>query len=370
MANQDDIIIIRTVESITTSILDYFFNIAFVTEIEEDDLLDSITFDPSGIEQYASMLTVAEKFKPTSKIYKIANAIFAQKNNTGANQSNLKRLVIYKKTDSEDFQTCMTRLGLKNSYFVLINPKQDSEIESAYEYLNTRRKLMFVQTKSQNVASNGTDDIATKLKGKKAGRVAMYYHLIDTECLAGAIASILASYPIGRKTASYKTPTGITVDNLSDTVEGYLKGKNVNYYVSYIGGADDYSKRELTSDNGVVLSGDEIQKVISVDRTILSLQSNTMDALVQDIPYDDNGGTIVYNKINDTLSQLKREGIFAEDSVDTETGEILKSYTINVLTTAETKKYYKEYYAQKMFIVEIEVIFAGSAKKVMLTLAY
>lgn len=370
MANQDDVIIIRTVESITTSILDYFLNIALVTEIEDStDLVDGKDFS-GDMEEYSSFNAIAEKYVPTSKIYKIGQAVFSQKTNTGANQSNLKRLKIYKKQAGEDFPTCMQRVNVKNSYFILINPKQDSDIEDAESWIGSQRKLMFAQSKSSNIASNNTEDIATKLKNKKVGRVALYYHLLDNESLAGAIASILASYPIGAKTASFKTPTGITVDNLTDTVEGYLKGKNVNYYVPFIGGADDYSKRELTSDNGVVLNGDEIQKVISVDRTVLSLQAGLMDALIQDIPYDDNGGTIVYNKVNDVLATLKREGVLAEDSIDEETGEILKSYTIKVLTRAETKKNYKEYFAQKMFIVEIEVQFAGSAKKVMLTLAY
>ena len=56
MANQDDIIIIRTVESITTSILDYFLNIALVTEIDDaTDLVDGQTFSPSDIETYSSL---------------------------------------------------------------------------------------------------------------------------------------------------------------------------------------------------------------------------------------------------------------------------------------------------------------------------
>ena len=88
------------------------------------------------------------------------------------------------------------------------------------------------------------------------------------------------------------------------------------------------------------------------------------------LPYDDNGGTIIFDKINSVYAQLKREKIFAEDSVDEETGEMDKSYTIKVLPRATVKKYYPEYFAQKMFVAETTVNFAGSGKKVMLTLAY
>ena len=78
------------------------------------------------------------------------------------------------------------------------------------------------------------------------------------------------------------------------------------------------------------------------------------------------------NKEKEVLDEKnsKRERIFAEDSVDEETGEMDKSYTIKVLPRATVKKYYPEYFAQKMFIAETTVNFAGSGKKVMLTLAY
>jgi hypothetical protein len=371
MAQQDDIIIIRTVENITTSILDYFLNIALVTEIEEDDLVSGVTFSTSGKEEYSSLSAVAEKFDTTSKIYKIAKDVFTQKSNTGINQSNLRRLVILeKKSTDETFEACLNRIGYKNSYFVILNPKQDSDITSVNDWVSGYRKLLFAQSNSADVATDSTDDIASTLKAQNASRCAMYFHNEEEESLNAALAAILASYPIGGKTASYKKPTGITVDELTDTQEGNLANKNVNYYVPYIGGAGDYSTRYLTSDNGVTLSGDEIEKIIAIDRTVLSLQSSLMDALEQDIPYDDNGGTIVYSKVNSVFAELKNEGIFAEDSVDEETGETIKSYTIEVLTRATVKNNYPDYFAQKMFIVNTEVQLAGSGKKVMLTLAY
>ena len=371
MAQQDDVIIIRTVENITTSILDYFLNIALVTEISDDELVAGQTFSTSGKEEYASLSAVAEKFTTDSDVYKIARDVFAQKTNNGINQSNLRRLVVIRKEELDvTFEACLNRVGYKNSYFVILNQKNDTDIDSANGWVSGYRKILFVQVNNADVASDSEDDIASKLKLKNAGRCAMYYHEVDGEHLAGAIASILASYPVGGKTASYKKPSGITVDELSDGTEAYLKAKNVNYYVPFIGGAGDYSTRYLTSDNGVVSNGDEIQKVIDIDRTILTLQAGLMDALEQDIPYDDNGGTIIYDKINSVYAQLKRERIFAEDSVDEETGEMDKSYTIKVLPRATVKKYYPDYFAQKMFIAETTVNFAGSGKKVMLTLAY
>ena len=144
-----------------------------------------------------------------------------------------------------------------------------------------------------------------------------------------------------------------------------------NFYVPFIGSAGDYSTRYLTSDNGTVSNGDEIQKVIVIDRTVLSLQASLMDGLVQDLPYDDDGATIMYDKVNDVFKQLKKEKLFSADYVDSETGELVKSYTIKSLSPrGEIKKNYPDYFAQKMFIIEATVALAGSGKRVMITLAY
>ena len=372
MAQQDDIIIIKTEESIETSILDYFLNIALVTEIDTTDLVADATFSSSGTETYASLSAVAEKFTTASKIYKIARDVFNQESNFGINQSNLKELVIIKKEDGDKtFEDCLNRVGYNNSYFIILNPVQDSDLESVNNWVSSKRKLLLAQTNTADVLSDVSTDIASILKNKKATRTALYYHgLNDEENLAGAIASILASYPVGGKSASYKKPTGITIDKLTDTQEKYLANKNVNYYVHYIGGAGEYSTRALTSDNGVTSSGDEIEKIIAVDRIVLSLQSALMDALEQDIPYDDNGGTIVYGKVVKVLTQLKNEGILAEDSIDDETGELDKSFTIYVPTRATLKKQYPDQFKQKAFIIKVTANLAGTGKKVYLTFAY
>lgn len=370
MAQQDDIIIIKTEESIETSILDYFLNIALVTEIDDTDLITGVTFNASGMDTYNSLEQVAEHFVVTSKIYKIARSIFDQKSNNGINQSNVKRLVIIKKEETDtSFESCLTRVEYNDSYFVVINPKSDDDIVSVNNWVSNKRKMSFAQTNTSDVVSDSLEDIASVLKNSKSKRTALYYHNVDDEYLAGAMASILASYPVGGKSASYKKPTGITPDKLG-TKEAYLSNKNVNYYVYYIGGAGEYSKRQLTSDNGVTSGGDEIEKVIAVDRIILSLQSGLMDALEQDIPYDDNGGTIVYGKVVKVLTQLKNEGILAEDSIDDETGEIDKSFTVYIPTRATLKKQYPEQFKQKAFIIKVTANLAGTGKKVMLTFAY
>lgn len=378
MAQQDDIIEIKTVESIYTSILDYFLNIALVTPVTEStqettgDLpLDAPEFDEKGYEEFSSIQALAERFLTTSPIYKIGESVFAQKNNNGVNQSNLRRFVVIEKKDADlTYKDALIRVGYKNAYFTLVNQSSDSDIISVNQWVGGYRKLLFAQTSSDTVFDDGDSDLASVLKDGNATRTALYYHEDDNESLAGALAAILAGYPIGAKGASYKHPTDITVDKLTDTQEGALTDKNANFYVPFIGGAGDYSTRELTSANGTTSGGVEIEKQIALDRIVLSLQASLMDALEQDIPYDDRGGTIVYGKINNVFATMKRDGVLAEDSVDETTGEVDKSYTIHVLPIATVKREYSDYYARKEFIVECTMTLAGVAKRIAVTLAY
>ena len=387
MAQQDDIIEIKTVENITTSILDYFLNVALVTPIIETheeidpetgeaitiqgDLLPDAEFSEDGYEVYSSLSAVAEKFATTSKIYKIASSVFVQKNNNGVNQSNLRRFIVIEKKDTDlTFEDALNRVGYKNAYFLLVNQENDSDVTSVNTWVSGYRKLLFVQTSSDTVFDDGDTDLASVLKELSAIRTALYYHADDNESLAGALAAILAGYPIGAKGASYKRPTDITVDKLTDTQEETLTSKFANFYVPFIGGAGDYSTRYLTSANGVTSGNIEIEKMIAVDRIVLSLQASLMDALEQDIPYDDGGGTIVYGKVNKVFASLKKEGVLAEDSVDDTTGEVDKSYTIYVVPIATVKREYSDYYARKEFIVQCTLNIAGVAKRIAITIAY
>lgn len=377
MAQQDDIIEIKTVESISTSILDYFLNVALVTPIVEStteitgDLIIDEEFSTDGYEVYASLPAVAEKFLTTSKIYKIASSVFAQKNNNGVNQSNLRRFIVIRKLDTdESIEDALNRVGYKNAYFLLVNQENDSDVISANTWVSGYRKLLFAQTSSDTVFGDGDTDLASVLKDLNSTRTALYFHADDNESLAGALAAILAGYPIGAKGASYKRPTDITVDKLTDTQEETLTSKFANFYVPFIGGAGDYSTRYLTSANGVTSGGTEIEKMIAVDRIVLSLQAALMDALEEDIPYDDNGGTIVYGKVNKVFASLKNDGVLAEDSVDDTTGEVDKSYTIYVVPMATVKREYSDYYARKEFIVQCTLNIAGVAKRIAITIAY
>ena len=214
------------------------------------------------------MNAIADKYKITSSVYKWANNIFAQKNNNGVNQSTMINLVVGRKISTDaTYAEAMNRIGYNNAYFNFPLSVNGADIKSVNDWVSTRRKIQIAQTSDIDVKSQDTTDFASDLKNMSAGRTAVIWHANDSEGIAGALSAILASTPTGSKSFSYKTPTGITVDALTDTEEASLRRKNANFYVAYIGGAGDYGTRYLTSDNGTCANGDEIQKVICVDRT-------------------------------------------------------------------------------------------------------
>ena len=206
---------------------------------------------------------------PVLKVKKI----FAQKANTGVNKSSLEKLVIVQiKATDTDIEAGLNRVGYADAYHWVLVSKDAGDIESASNYFLDKRKILHAQTSDADVLTDTAGNIAETLVDGGLTRTALYYHSIDTESLAGALASILCNANAGSTAGFYRKPAGITVDTLSDTQKGKLDGNYVNYYTPFIGQAGCYMTRNLTA-NGTMASGEKIQKIIQLDRIILSLQS-------------------------------------------------------------------------------------------------
>lgn len=367
--NIDSIIIVNEQELITSSIDGYFRNIALIAEFADGDLVAGKTFPVAGYAEFTTLAGVAEYFPTTHQVYKDAQKILAQKANTGVNKSSLEKLVVVQiKATDTNIESGLTRVGYADAYHWVLVSKDAEDIESASNYFLDKRKILHAQTSDADVLTDTTGNIAETLVDGGLTRTALYYHSIDTESLAGAVASILCNANAGSTAGFYRKPSGITVDVLSDTQKGKLDGNHVNYYTPFIGQAGSYMTRNLTA-NGVMISGQKIQKIIQLDRIILSLQSAGMDALEMDIPYTDFGGGVLGEKLGAVLLQLQNETIIAPDSTD-DNGDVLEGYSSNVLTIAETKRSYPSLYSTQTFKTKAIVTLALSAEKVEIDLAY
>ena len=366
--NIDNIIIVNDQEIVTTSIDGYFKNNAIVAKFENAALLNNYTFSTKGYEEYESLQAVAAVFPTTHIVYKLAKAAFTQKTNTGMNKSAMEKLAVVQilATDT-DIEAGLTRIGYGDAYHWICASNVASDIESFASYFSDKRKIPHAQTSDAAVLTGGEGAISTTLAGAKT-KCALYYHAVDTQGLASAMAAIHSFATPGRIAGFYDKPTGITVDTLSDNEKSTLDASFVNYYVPYIGQAGKYQTRDMTA-GGYLTNGEKIQKQVILDRVILNLQSAGMDALEMKIPYDDRGGAILEGKLTAVLTQLQNEELIKADSVD-DAGFVTKGQTLRVLSVADTKKNFPSYYATQTFIVQAFIYLALNAEFVQINLGY
>ena len=365
----DNIIVVNEQETITTSIDAYFKNIAILAEFANTDLLNSHEFATSGYEEYTSLAGVAEVFPTTHAVYKIAQVIFAQKTNTGVNKSAVQKVaVLQQKTTDTDAESALTRIGYADAYQFILASTDKADIKSASEYFLDKRKILHCQTSDTDVLSNAAGNVALALKTGKYKRTALWHHSADTKNIGGAVAAIIACATPGKIAAKFNIPTGITVDTFTETQKSNLDTNNVNYYTYFIGQAGKYMTRELTV-NGVLSTGTKVQKQVILDRIILNLQSAGMDALVQQIGFDDRGGAVLEEKLCAVMRQLQKEQLIAEDSTDDD-GNKLIGQSLKVLSIAQIKKDYNSLYATQNFVVSASAVIDVNADAVQINLAY
>jgi hypothetical protein len=372
MPTIDNIVEVLEQERTYTSIDSLFKSIALVFEFDDTYLNAGKTFDVAGYETYTTLTEVAVKFPTTTEVYKSAKAVFDQAANTGVNKSNVERVfVVQKKSTDASYEAGLNRvfttIAPLDAYWIIPVTRTKAQIESVVDWVTSKRKICNYQSSDADLLTSASTDIATGFKNDNENRACGWYHSTNTQDLAAAVASIMCSARPGDRAAFYKTPTGITVDTITSTQEGYLDGKYCNYF-NKLFAYETYLQRSLTY-NGLVASGDKVQKILQIDRMVLMLQSASMDALVQDIPYDDRGGSTLAAYLTAVLRQLQNESIISADSKDSD-GKVVQGFTCEVLTVADTQTNYLSLYSAQKFKVFIEVYLALTAEKVSMELEY
>jgi len=365
----DNIIVVNEEEIITTSIDGYFLNIAIIASFENASLVSGQTFDVSGVEEYTTLAGVAVKFPVGHEVYKIAQKILAQKNNTGVNKSALQKLAVIqiKSTDSS-VESGLTRVAYGDAYHFVLASEDSDDIISGANYFEDKRKILHCQTRDADVLTDTTGNVAELLVDGGYKRTALYFHEADTYSLAGAVAAILCPSRPGKNNGKYNKVSGITLDTFTEAEKAKLDGNFVNYYTNFIGQAGSYMTRPLVA-SAFLTNGTKLQKQIILDRIILNLQSAGMDALQMQIGYDDRGGSVLEGKLSASLIQLQNEEIIKADSTDDD-GNKIKGQTISVLTVAQTKKDFPSKYATQIFVCPAFVYLDLNADAVEINLGY
>lgn len=186
-----------------------------------------------------------------------------------------------------------------------------TDVTAIATWVESQRKIYFVQALDTAILTNGTSDIAYLLKTAARDRTAVIYHLSANSAQEAEAAWMGEGFPYdpGTSTWAYKDLAGVTPDTFTSSQRGYALGKNCNIF-HIVGGA-------RVTENGKVASGEYIDVIIGVDWIQARLQEAVYGALVNNrkLPYDDGGITAVVGLVKGVLLEAANRGILQRDSI-------------------------------------------------------
>jgi hypothetical protein len=210
----------------------------------------------------------------------------------------------------EDLAAIVASGDLGRSWYALqLISRNDWDILEGAIYCQGHKKIFVACSGAAGVKSSGTTDIGYALKAANYDRTALLYsgdhiHYPD----AAWLGLMLAKEP-GSATWALKTLAGITVDQLTDTEETNLNGKNVNFFVER-GGAS-------ITQGGKMAQGEWIDVMVGIDWIEARAQEAIFALLVANdkVPFTDAGIAQVVNALEQILVQARDRGILSAYSI-------------------------------------------------------
>lgn len=247
--------------------------------------------------------------------YKAAAAIFAQ-------NPRVVRLAIGREDAGDaDMTATLNAINLENPdwYGFMIVDRTEATQLLAAAWAETVVKVFAV---SDSIKAS---TLRTALEAASYERTIYIYHglvaTVDQYADAALLGKILPLDP-GTYTASYKTLSGITVDNLTTTESTAIRDENGNTYEE-IGG------RNITRD-GKVSSGDYLDLIIFVDWLQARMAESVYTVLVNNpkVAYEDRGIESIANAMETPLKTGQNRGAITPLKFAEEDGRQIGGYNI------------------------------------------
>lgn len=243
---------------------------------------------------YKSLTAVAEDFADTTAVYKMAQALLSQGENSPA------EIAIMLHVDSGTLQDLLPKIFTKDWYFLLSTTNESADviaIADAVEADNTREFMTRVTTKSN----------LTAIKAKKYERTTVFYHTDPALYPDAALVGAVGSADVGSVTWKFKTLSGITPLDI-DNAE--LTSIHESGAITYVTKAGD----NVTSE-GKTVSGEYIDIVHSKDYLISSIQYAVQKLLNRSpkVSYDNTGIAQLEGAVRTVLKRADLQGMIAHD---------------------------------------------------------
>ena len=204
----------------------------------------------------------------------------------------------------------------KSWYALCLVSRVESDVLEAAIWIQANKRIFVTASSDVNVKSALTTDIASQLKALSYDRVAVIYSADAANYPDAAWLGRMLPKDPGSATWCHKVLTGITIDELTDTEENNLQGKNCNYYITRGGGGRTHW--------GYTAEGEWIDVIRGIDWIEARMQEEVYALViaVDKIPYTNKGIGMVGTPIEQVLIQ-------AQDR------EILDSYEITLPDAAD-----------------------------------
>jgi len=302
----------------------------------ESDSLDVLLVATDGVREamvYRDLDVIREAFPDVggepSKIYRKASALFDQGKTTKAES-------LYRKVKIVGFAAPQTPADLINAI------ESFRRNDDAWQVLLTDRDeptyvkalIAYAESTEPTLAElmAGVEDHRKFYFGQTTDKTFIYDHArgaviwvndLKEEGDAACIGNVAPFYP-KRVTWKFKVPQGVTLADLTEGEKDALDEQHVNYL------AKEYSFVYLK--NGVCTDGEFIDALLGADYCAKRIRDKVYTILTTeaDVPYDDNGFTLIGSGVTSGLNDAVGNNIIAKDP---ESGSGL--YTVTIPTRAE-----------------------------------
>ena len=198
-------------------------------------------------------------------------------------------------------------------YFLHTTSNSAVTVKEAAATIETLRKMYFFRDNAGAIKTNSTTDIVSVLKAKNYMRTAFMWNDVSAEKAEAALVGAIATFDPGSYTAAFKGLAGVTPAVLTTSEQGFLDGKNANYYVEIAGVS--------VVKNGKTVGGEYIDVIQFIDWLQARIEEAVFSRLVntKKIPYTDAGVAIIEADLRAVLLEGIRVGGLTNDPEPTVT---------------------------------------------------
>jgi hypothetical protein len=194
-------------------------------------------------------------------------------------------------------------------YFLLVTSSSVAQITIAATAIEAYRKLFVALPNDSTIPTNSTSDVASVLQAAGFFRTAVTFSDTLADRLDAGLVGKCAPFPPGSETWALKTVAGVAVDTLTDSQQGFLDDKNVNYMIGIAG--------VNVTQNGKVAGGEYIDIIRFIDFIQARMQEKIFATLANatKIPYTDAGIAIIEADVRTVLERGVIQGGIVPGSI-------------------------------------------------------